>query len=781
MLPGPDTRVIEFRVPGILGTTPETLVDAVAAVDVAGDGTGRIVRPADRLRRPAPGPVLKADERPLPRTVEGYVWGGLTSGGWSKAIWALLFPFSLANVSSWMLPPIPPGNRVAAALGVCCRALLRLAAILLTVLLVGQLAAVSMDLVATQCLAPNAQCLGVVPGWVRTTTALRPALGVLPMLIVVFVLRQVSTVNWTPTDCADQPSTRGLARMPGTSRIADPDAPALRTLHLTAALAAVTLLALGGPGGPSAGGPVAVSWSVAVVLLVASLGLTLVFGDPTGARPGRAGRWLLAALSKWPRRALVGIAGLTVVSVPVVLPRLGSTLPGTDPTLTLVTVALGSCCLALGVLLVPSALLARGRWAALPVELRPWAGGWLAAPFMTFAALLGGGFGAGVGITVRQALGGAPLELPHAYAFVTLIWGVAGVLAVAGALLVGLAVGVRRLFGNAEPDEVTLLHEGRPQDGAKAASAWRIATWERAHWHQVALGMIGVLAAGAAVAAVPWRAGMLPPTWGQPLSGLGLAVLALLAAALLREVYAAVRTPGTARRLGGLADLACFWPRESHPVVPPCYALKVVPEVAARAAEYLAEPNTRVVLTGHDQGSAIVVAAAARLLGELAPEDAGRLGVVVAGAPLQWAYQRAFPAVLPHDGLLELYGDLAGRWRTMARGTDPFGGGLTTWRRQVFDGQLIGVGFRTDGTSGALSPAVVGPTGALVLGGDHWLPDPERGPFPGRRWSPGVLGHNDYYSDPEWDRAIACAAGLESPTRTRGADVFRLPGTAATG
>src|SRR6202012_1693364 len=113
VIPGPDTRVIELRIHGVRTTSPESLVDAVAAVDVAGDGAGRVVRPADRLRRPAPGPVLNADGRPLPRTLEGYVWGGLTSGGAAKAVWALLFPFSLANVSSWMLPPVPEHNRPA--------------------------------------------------------------------------------------------------------------------------------------------------------------------------------------------------------------------------------------------------------------------------------------------------------------------------------------------------------------------------------------------------------------------------------------------------------------------------------------------------------------------------------------------------------------------------------------------------------------------------------------------------------------------------------------------
>ncbi|HEX4724003.1 MAG TPA: hypothetical protein VH333_15910 [Pseudonocardiaceae bacterium] len=781
LIPGPDTRVIELRVHGILGTTAEELLDAVAAVDVAGDGAGRLVRPADRLRRPAPGAVLKADGRPLPRTLEGYVWGGLTSGGWAKAIWALLFPFSLANVSSWMLPPVPDGNRPAAALGVCCRALTRLAAILLTVLLVTQMAAVSMDLLATQCLAPTGTCLSIVPTWVRAQSAVRPAIGVLPLLVVVLVLAKVSHVNWGANAEGPHPAgtPRKLAKLPGATHIADPDAPALRTLHLTAALAATGLVALGGPNGPSAGGLATVSWTVAMVLLLVSVLGALVFGDPTGARPDRVGRWLLAALSPVPRRIVLTIAVLVVASVPAALPPLGTTLPGTDPTLTVVTVALGGTCLVLGLLLAPAALLARSAWAHQPAELRPWAGGWVAAPCTALAALLGGGFGAGVGITVRQMLGGVPLALPHGYAFVTLLWGVAAALAVAVLVVVAVVMGSRRLFlGARVPVEVKVLHADRPADAKAAASAWRVAGWERRHAHHVLLAVTAVLAAGALVSAAPWLGGALPPAWTQPLAAVGLLALAFLAGALLREVYAAAQAPTTARRLGALSDLACFWPRESHPMVPPCYALKVVPELAARAAEHLAEPNTRVVLAGHSQGTMIVAAATTRLLAGLSEQDTGRLGIVLAGSPLQSAYSRAFPAVVPHDGLCDLHHDLAGRWRTLCRGTDPIGGGVTTWRRQVFDEQLIGVGFRADGTSGALSPAVVGPTGALVLGGDHWLPDPQRGPFPGRRWAPGVLHHQDYISDPEWDRAVACAAGMESPVQTSTRPtVFRLPGS----
>jgi hypothetical protein len=218
-----------------------------------------------------------------------------------------------------------------------------------------------------------------------------------------------------------------------------------------------------------------------------------------------------------------------------------------------------------------------------------------------------------------------------------------------------------------------------------------------------------------------------------------------------------------------IADLACFWPRESHPIVPPCYALKVAPELAERAVEHLREPGTRVVLTGDSQGSLLVVVAAARLLNSLNEPERRRVGIVTVGSPLQWAYPRAFPGVVSHTSLAELAGELGTRWRSLCRGTDPIGGAVTTWRRQVCDGRLLGVGFRPDGTTGPLPAAHRSPSGALVLGLDHWLPDPPAGPFAGRRWTPGVQRHANYTADPEWDRAIAIAAGLDpAPLPTAG-------------
>jgi hypothetical protein len=785
LIPGPDTRVVELRVHGVQGTTPRSLVDAVAAVDVAGDGLGRIVRPADRLRRPVPGPVLQADGRPISRVVEGYVWGAMTSGGWAKATWAVLFPFSLANVAHWMLPPVPERDTPAHLLGIGLRSLLRLAALLLTVLLVAQTAVVTLDLVAAQCLAPGAECLAdVVPASLRTVPWLRTAVGLAPIALMIFVLARLSAVDWR----IDRPERDGVEAsvLPGAHVATDPDTPALRSLHVVAALGALTVIALGGPLGwlvaPGAHGvAIAVTWVLGLVLVgVAALGAMLL-DDPTGGAPHRGGRWLRAVLGPVPRRwLLLGAAALPLVSAGLVN-QLPPRMPGVDVGVQVIAALLVLVCVLFGVLLVPAALLARPAWAAQPRELRPWAGGWMAAPVLVVAGLLGGGFGAGVALTTRWLLGGG-LPLPIGYGYITLLWGVAGVLGLLAGIAAAATTGMVR-WSSLRRDqewarEASLLHSGRARDVALAARAWWWARWERNHGHHVLLILAAVLVAGA-IPAIALRLRQIEPAaWTRPFSAFGVLVLGVLAVALLRAVWLAARRPQSGRRLGIMADIASFWPREAHPVVPPCYALKVVPELVARAREHLKDRGTRVVLTGHSQGSLLVAVAAARLLEELPPEDRERVGLLTAGSQLQWAYPRAFPAVVPHSSLAALAGGLDGRWRALCRGTDPLGGAVTTWGRQVFDGMLLGVGYLPDGTEGALPPAVRGPNGALVLGGDHWLPDPQRGPFPGRRWASGVCGHADYTADPEWDRAVAIAAGLsrvDSPDDPVNGSVPSLP------
>ncbi|QGK71289.1 hypothetical protein GIY23_18750 [Allosaccharopolyspora coralli] len=768
-IPGPDTRVVELRVHGLLGNHGDKLTDSVASVDVAGDETGRIVRPADRLLRPVPGPMLAAGDRTVPRVVEGYVWGGMTPGGWSKATWALLFPFALANAAHWMLPPPRRDSAAGLALSNVLRALLRVASVLLTTLLVGQLTVVSVDLFAAQCLSPGTRCLSGFPDDVRELTVVRSLVGVVPVVLGVLVMHRLSTVTWRISGGGKPGVARDSAHapsQPGANVATDPDTPLLRALHVVAAVSTVTLIVLGGPFAPD----VDVRWWCAVVFAgVALLGAVLL-DDPTEARDASFGLAVRARVATAPvRRGLMVAASLVLLSAVVAPGDFTGALPGSGGTIDLITGMLLITCVAVAVLLVPAALLARSRWADLPRPLRPWVGGWMAAPVLGIACLLGTGFGAGLALSARRALGHPTLLLPAAYDDVTIFWGTCLVLLAAAAAIAVPVVLFHQWRTNrsddAVPDEVALLHAGRTQDQSRAARAWRRTRLQQGNAHHVVLLLAGLLALSTGPTLVLRLLGPDSASWSQVLVALGVGALAALAIALLRMVQHAATGKNGARYLGVLCDLTLFWPREAHPIVPPCYALKVIPELAARATEHLEDPDTRVVLVGHSQGSLLATVATARLLDSLPDHDRERVGLVTAGSQLQWAYPRAFPGVVPHDSLQRLAGSLRGRWRSLCRGTDPLGGPVTTWNRQVYDGMLLGVGFRPDGTRGPLPAATRGPTGALVLGGDHWLPDPQRGPFSFRRWAPGVLGHSQYSDDPEWDRAVAMAAGLEFPAR----------------
>ncbi|MGH3860529.1 MAG: hypothetical protein ACRDSQ_13170, partial [Actinokineospora sp.] len=357
LLTGTETRVVELRVHGNMGTSAESLVSAVAAVDVAGDGVGRIVRPADRLLRPAPGPVLRAEGRSVPRIVEGYVWGAMTSGGWAKATWALLFPFSLANVAHWMLPPIPSGSRVGRVLGVLNRSLLRLAAVLLTMLLVGQAAVVSLDLLAAQCLAPGAACLTSVPDLLREAYPVRQVAGLLPVLLAVLVLHRISGVAWETADSPNPPAARPNTKvvLPGRNLVADPDTPALRTLHLVSALTTVALLALGGPFAMPAQQSDRVLWFGVLGMLGLCLLAVLTLDDPRGAMPERAGRLLRAVLGPVSRAVLLAVGVMLVLGAGALVELPTTGLPGAGATVEAVAGALIGAVVLLGVLLVPAA------------------------------------------------------------------------------------------------------------------------------------------------------------------------------------------------------------------------------------------------------------------------------------------------------------------------------------------------------------------------------------------------------------------------------------------
>jgi hypothetical protein len=117
-------------------------------------------------------------------------------------------------------------------------------------------------------------------------------------------------------------------------------------------------------------------------------------------------------------------------------------------------------------------------------------------------------------------------------------------------------------------------------------------------------------------------------------------VLGLSAGLVLLSSYVR-RSEATRKAVGILWDLTTFWPRAAHPLSPPCYAERVVPEMTTRIRWGL-ERGGIVVVSGHSQGSLI---AAATLL-RLDKRELDHIRFVTYGSQLRALYGRIFPRVL---------------------------------------------------------------------------------------------------------------------------------------
>jgi hypothetical protein len=170
---------------------------------------------------------------------------------------------------------------------------------------------------------------------------------------------------------------------------------------------------------------------------------------------------------------------------------------------------------------------------------------------------------------------------------------------------------------------------------------------------------------------------------------------------LLRSDYS---NPSRRKTIGAIWDVGTFWPRATHPLAPPCYAERAVPELVDRiriltgtvpeddkdpawlqikAHERNAdtEPHLSiapgpVLLTGYSQGAIIAPAVAAQL-----PHRTRQLtALLTLACPARQLYGRAFPAYFGKESLNalhELLDDKGGssgcRWKNLVRRTDYIG------------------------------------------------------------------------------------------------------------
>ena len=156
----PATSAIELRVHGVSGTPPEALLDRHEVQQVAGDAIAGFYRPRIREQRTDNAPnVFARKHEPAPQ-LEGYNWGGLTSGSPGRAFWLVLLPFTLANL-------VPRARPVTdSKLGIWLSWYLsRILALSLTALLVLAAAGVGQDLIGWQC-AGSSACQHANPNWI---------------------------------------------------------------------------------------------------------------------------------------------------------------------------------------------------------------------------------------------------------------------------------------------------------------------------------------------------------------------------------------------------------------------------------------------------------------------------------------------------------------------------------------------------------------------------------------------------------------------------------------
>jgi hypothetical protein len=178
---------------------------------------------------------------------------------------------------------------------------------------------------------------------------------------------------------------------------------------------------------------------------------------------------------------------------------------------------------------------------------------------------------------------------------------------------------------------------------ALAAASWR---------HRPALGVLGFLAAVALSAALVLpQVDLLrrPQPYGTGLDrflpfsdGVTSTLLTAIPVLTILLILRALKSPETRRHVGTAWDVATFWPRPFHPLAPPPYAERAIPELCHRI-RHLLDGKHAVLVEGHSQGAVITIAALAQLHGRLPPEQFARLSVITYGNPLRRLYLRWFP------------------------------------------------------------------------------------------------------------------------------------------
>ncbi|MET7641283.1 hypothetical protein [Streptomyces sp. NPDC005438] len=749
----PPRLALELLVHGVGGTTPQEMLGDPRTERVTGDETAAVHRRAEDVD--AEEHPERYEGEPVP---EAYSWSNLTSGNGARALWLILLPFMVANLSHWMRPAAD-SRRISVRL---YGTLVRLLALTLTVLLIAAACEVALDLLVWQCagtvacvddhswlafLAPDARGGG---GW-WSQPGRRLALGALVPLALTGLLWWLSHRTWSAYE--SQPPLRAAVAED------DPqgaDRPALclpgfwygkrlvarlRAAHVAAALLTVAAALTVGTTrfDRDAGGPLeAVGWTMTTLI---SLGGALVVavicrrGRKEWRTDDALDRFIISGL---PLCAL-GLVGMALVYACWSRPewRSDGVLPGNE--------VFGVLSVAQGLLvaaMVGVVWLMRRRFdphrPGDRTVLRGQGGPAVAVLACSLGAVYTGGVaqrvadwldGPGTPGRDNGLIAGPPTLLTwHAAAIPVLL----GVLAL---MLLGYLYRAWRHTHRLEPDIHTAYGPEVLPDASRsrriARTLARARLTDRAPWLVlVASGLTLVLGAVAVLGA--WFSGEVPgrATDGAPaiLDGfaetaqaLGSWLIGLAMVLFLAWGRRAYRDASARRTIGILWDVGTFWPRAAHPFAPPCYAERAVPDLAWRMATWTGQPGRQLVISGHSQGSVLAAAA----VWQLDPLTRRKVALLTYGSPLERLYGRWFPAYFGRRALRALHQEVD-CWRNLYRHTDPIGGPV---RLPEEDGPPVDAEPFHD-------PLTYGRTVQQPL------------PAP-------ILGHGEYQADPAFERERA--------------------------
>ncbi|RGC70418.1 hypothetical protein C5N14_02955 [Micromonospora sp. MW-13] len=211
-------------------------------------------------------------------------------------------------------------------------------------------------------------------------------------------------------------------------------------------------------------------------------------------------------------------------------------------------------------------------------------------------------------------------------------------------------------------------------------------------WYAAVGALLGTLGSAAALSHVPPDAATVPgwPMVVKTVADIGDALLGWLPAAIAAVGLLVYRNDTVRRSVGVLWDIGTFWPRAAHPLAPPSYAERAVPELQTRTAGLLAlgEHDPRrmdgIILSGHSQGTVICAA----VILQLPARWRRRIWFFSYGCQLTRLYGRIFPAYFGPDRLPTLTGALRGPagwpgWTNFWRDTDPLGWQVAAGERDL--------------------------------------------------------------------------------------------------